>query len=269
MLLQTHLDIQAYYMTIGRNLNGRLFDSSPIFNAPEPERFLTRALTRGEETFARQVFGEARLPIFVTHDALWNARIFFDIFPDAKMLQIVRDPVTIVQLWHRRLWGRRIGVDKRAFDINFSRRKRSTPWFALDWTEDYQSLAEFDRVLAVRAILAHARAEYDVSSAEIRSQILFVTYEEMLLRPLEAVERISRFLDRPPSERMSAVLARERLPRPEGHSARERALEEFSVKLTPARRGVLAQLAADYDHYWVPLASVETPAAADGGGANR
>lgn len=251
ILLHTHIDLLAHYMMIGRNLNGRIHDLSAISNAPEPERFLIRALIKDENQLTQSILAEQRRSLFISHDALCNARILFKVFPRIKMLHVVRDPIAVIHSWNRRQWGRRIGSDPRAFDVNFSRAGGPIPWFAVDWKIDYQALPELERVVySVYSILQKARAEYEDCAPSIKGRILFVAYEEMLREPRASISRIADFLGRRPTEQMEAILRRERLPRQIPEDSRQRTLEEIKSVISLRAQEILERLTVEFEEYW-------------------
>lgn len=258
-LLQAHLDLLAYYMMLGRNLNGRQSDLSAITNAPEPERFLARAQTPGDGELARRILEEQRLSLFVTHNVLCGARMLWTIFPHVKMVYVVRHPVTLIQSWLRRGYGARIGRDPSLFDLNFLREGRIMPWYALDWNDDYLSLPELERIVrSVATIFTEARREFEQADAAIRRRVLVGTFESIITDPRGFVDRVGRFLNRSPLPALDRIVARERLPRvPSDELVQARGAIAAGVSLEGRR--LVDRLVAEYEDHWRPLATGGSP----------
>jgi len=45
--------------------------------------------------------------------------VFFEAFPDLRMVYARRNPIDLVYSWHKKDWGRRIGYEERSLWLAF------------------------------------------------------------------------------------------------------------------------------------------------------
>lgn len=254
MLVQTDLDMRAYDMAIGRNLNARSADVSCIGRAPDPARFTSRSAEADTGELVRRFREGGFMPLQIFHEGLPNARAFFDVFPKARMISILRDPADLVDSWFRRGWGRRHGAnDPLNMSLCFEAPGGPRYWWALDLPE-YGELGEMDRcVLNIATLMDMGRRELDAAGPALSERICFVRYEDVLARPDEAVSRIGAFLGRAPVPQLPAVLARERLPRAVDLSKRAKLVEKIRASMSPRFEPLLSKACEDYDGFWTAL----------------
>lgn len=254
VLLQTEIDMLAMYMAFGRNLNGRLYDASSIYNAPEPSRFLARALTQDRDRLLQTNPLERSLPLFVSHDALCHADVLFRVFAEIKVVHILRHPAAVIDSWLRLGWGRRWGTDPKSLPICFEKSGHPVPWFAADWKTDYSSMSEVDRVIySVYSLSLKAKDGYEKCAAPAKSHTLLVNFERVLADPESQVARIAGFLGRQPTDKMVTILARERLPRRLSPETESRLTDQIGSAASREMRGILDRLNAEFNDYWKPL----------------
>lgn len=255
-LLRTDIASRVHDRILGRNLNGRAADLSCIHRTPDHGLYLARAASRDDRALIRSFLAEKRLPLFIAHDALAHASFFFEVFPRAKLLHILRDPVALVESWRKRGWGKRFGADPTSMDHAFKSPRGPIPWYAVGWKKNYHSMGELERIVhSLAAAIRLARREYEALPARLKARVAFVTFEELTEDPRPAVARLGAFIGRPPSRLMKGTLKRERLPRAVEDDRREALLRRFSKALPPGGKTLLETLARDYDHFWRPLAS--------------
>jgi len=253
-LLRTEIDFSVYDRAIGRGLNGRVHDLSCIRRAPKSGRYLARSAEKDDAALVKRFFAEKSLPLFITHDALCHADFFFDAFPKVRMIEILRDPVSLTESWRKRGWGRRFGVDPKSMDHAFAGPSGPIPWYAVGWKRDYRSYGELDRIVRCLATaIGMEKRQYLALPARLKARIVFTSFEELCVDPRPAVKRLSAFLGAAPLKELAGVLRRERLPRPVDEGARAALLKRLSRGISREGRTLLNQLAADYDSFWLPL----------------
>lgn len=256
VLLHMEFDLRAHEMAIGRYLNTRVSDVSCVFRVPGHEKILARANVEDRDELIRAFLEEKRLPLHIYHEGLPNASAFFDVFPKARMVSILRDPAALMVSWHARGWGKMpSAADKRVMWPFFDAGAGPRPWWALDWKEDYAALSEMDRcVLTIAALLGHARRGLEALGPERRGRLCFVRYEDLVRAPGPELAKLGAFLQRAPAPGIEAVLERERLPRAVPDGQRERSLEKVNASMSPSLKPALERACAEYDSFWSPLA---------------
>jgi hypothetical protein len=255
-LMRTEIAARVYDRVLGRNLNGRSADLSCIYRAPDFKRYLSRAAAADGAKLSERFLAEKRLPLFVAHDALGHAALFFDAFPRAKLIYMMRDPVSLVESWSKRGWGKRFGTDPRSMDLAFKSPRGPIPWYAVGWKKNYHALSENDRIVrSLETAMVHAKAQYKALPVRLRARVAFATFEDLAEDPRPTMKRLSRFLGSLPSPLMAGALKRERLPRPIDKDRRAALLRRFSKTLSSDAMKRLTAMAADYDGFWRSLAS--------------
>lgn len=255
-LMRVEVAARIQDRALGRNLNGRTADISCVHRAPDAKRYLARAADPDGERLNARFLAERRLPLFVAHDALAHAVLFFDAFPKARMIYMMRDPVVLVESWRKRGWGRRFGVDPRSMDHAFKSPRGPIPWYAVGWKENYRDLSELDRIVrSLETSVCHAKAQYRALPPRLRARVAFATFEDLTAAPRPTMKRLARFLGSSPSPHLAAALKRERLPRPVDEGRRAALLGGFAGTLSPDALRRLKALAKDYDRFWRPLAA--------------
>jgi len=256
VLLHMEFDLRTYEMAVGRFLNTRAADVSCVLRVPEHENILARAGVEDRDALIRAFVEEKRLPLHIYHEGLPNARAFFDVFPRARMVSVLRDPADLMVSWHNRGWGKMPSAeDKRVMWPFLDAGTGPRPWWALGWSEDYAALSEMDRcVMTIEALYGHARRELESLGKDLTRRICFVRYEDMLSAPDAELAKLGKFLGRKPAPGISAVLERERLPRQVPGDLRARKIARIEELMSPALKARLKQVCSDYDSYWSPLA---------------
>ena len=212
-ILQCQVDNSAYDLMVGRNLNSRIGDKSSIYRSPHFKEYLRRTLDDDGQRITDEVKKGERYFTYIVHETLPNIDVYFETYPDLKVINIERNPVDLVYSWYRKGWGRRWGVDPIDFSMSFEGTEGPIPWFVYKIYEQWENSNEMDKI-----ILAQSQV-YEMSKTKLnsltklnKSKILFISYEDIVTQPLKEVESMARFLDREILPIITAILARENLP---------------------------------------------------------
>lgn len=254
MLVKTDIDLNTYNMMVGRGLNGRVYDSSCIYKAADFGRFLARTTEVDPDVLVRDFQAQNRLPLYIGHESLCNGRTLFTIYPEVRLISLQRDPISLISSWYKRGWGRRFGVDPKSMAVGFKTQFGPVPWFALNWEPSYTSMSEMDRVVkSMEALFMLAKQEYEALDSGQKARVHFVAFDDILLTPSKVVSGLTHYLNRKPLENMSAILARERVPRVIAPDQRDILLKEIRVYMSPSMEPVIRSLMSDFDDYWMNL----------------
>jgi hypothetical protein len=213
-ILQCEIDMYCYEMIIGRNLNHRLSDKSSIFNVPNYNKYLKRCKEPDGDWALQRFYKEKLCSMFILHDLIPNIKIYFDTFPELKVLSVQSDPVYLVYRWYKRGLGRRFDNDPKLFNLMLSEEGKNVPWYVAGWAKQYAKLSEMDRCIAMIESITHAyKKSYRQLSPQYKKKILFVSYESVLTNPNQIIGEIKNFLGRQPIKNgMRAVFKHEKLP---------------------------------------------------------
>jgi hypothetical protein len=145
--LKIEADLGLSENMIGRRINFRKGDSSSIYNYPNPDEYKQRLdMDEGDDVVIRV---NKDKPIYqtVTHNAIANARLFFDAFESCKMIYCIRNPIDVVYSWVKKGFGERIGIDPREVQLTQLYNDTTLPIYTYGWEEEYMSINEYERVV--------------------------------------------------------------------------------------------------------------------------
>lgn len=233
-LLRCEIDTHAYEMAIGRNFNHRRSDKSSIYKNVNAKKFLERPSEDDISVLLRDYIKTDPYSFFVAHELLPNAKIYFETFPNLKMVSLLRSPIELVDSWYRRGLAKRFAGDPSIFIVPFKKGKILHPWYVTGHEKEYASLSEMDRTIFMieQIVKLYDEALKKLSKKE-RAQILFVRYEDILLNTKTVVGQLAKFLGKKPHKDMVKILKRENLPNREYNGMREEKLKTISALASP------------------------------------
>ncbi len=242
-ILRLEIDTHCYEMLIGRNLNYRKSDKSSIFNIPCCQKYLARSEEKDIDRIMEKYNKEKPFSFFVMHELMPNIRIYFETFPQLRVVSIKRDPIDLVSSWYKRGAGRRYGIDPKVFKTPFKGKNGSVPWFLPQWNE----LSEIDRIiLSIKRLNDMYEASYKSLPTKYKKKILFVLYEDILSSPKDIIKKLEKFLDKKSLPEMKLILKREKLPATEKLELRGKKLEEIKKIASKKYFNILLKLENKY-----------------------
>ncbi len=246
-ILKCEIDTHAYEMAIGRNFNHRKTDKSSIHKNPHAAKFLKRPEQSDLEKLLAEYRKQDPYSFFVMHELIPNAKIFFETFPNLKIVSLQRSPVELVDSWYRRGLAKRLGDDPTLFIIPFKKGKAKFPWYAVGQEKEYSQLTDMDRtIFAIERIVSLYAEGLKKLNKKEQAQILFVRYEDIMTDTKVVVKKISNFLGKKPVKQLAAVLKRERLPNLAYRGTREQKLQSIKKLASPSYFKRLQKLEAKY-----------------------
>ena len=255
ILIQTDLDFNSYNMAIGRNLNSRKSDESSILHSINAKELLSRANTTDQNLLFQNFQKLNLLPLYITHEALCNVGVLFEIYPYMKLISTQRNPISLIMSWRDRGWGHRWGNDPQSFSIAFNQKGKAIPWFAIDWAEEYWNLSEIERIVqGLHHLSILAKKEYENLNSDNKSRILFVEFDKLLTSPLGELDRVANFLGRKLLPGIESTMKRQRVPREINLVKLERFQDEILAVSSSAIRNLFYELVNEYKIFWLPLA---------------
>ena len=221
-ILRHEIDFRAYEMLIGRNFNHRLSDKSSIFNHPRHKEYLQRCREEDTGSLLKKYSSKNIYSQFMTHELMPNIQIYFDAFPNMKVISLKRNPVDLVWSWYQRGLTRRFIKDPTLFMFPFESGGRPTHWFVRNHKNDYHSLKEMDKVIfSISNLFNMYESAYRYLHSKYKKNILFVHFEDLLSQPDKTVKRISHFLGKKITPEMKLIFKRENLPNKKYFISRE------------------------------------------------
>lgn len=250
-LLQLDFNTNTFNLMIGRSLNTREHDLSSINRSLEAQRYFDRAKQEDRDFLVNAFLAEKRIPFFINHEGLANSETLFSIFPKVKIVNILRDPVTLIYSWFRRGWGKRIGGDPKAGWASFSHPRGPTPWWAIDWADRYHDLNEMERCLcSIQGLTTMAKDSVASLSVQRRNQILFVDFDQITRDPDPTISKIEKFLGTSRNPKIVDILRRERLPRETSPTVVNDIYQKIKGEIRGELCPILDALVAEKKEYW-------------------
>lgn len=247
-LMQVNVDQHAYNMRIGRNLNLRYDDGSSLYNSWEIDTYLKRTLIPINKNFVADLKQKERFSTFILHDSLANINIFFKAFPKMKWINLVRHPVDVIHSWYLRGWGHRFLSDPLSFIPLIKSHGRSVPWYAQDWSEEYEAMSDIDRIVkSISVINEWGEAAYQMLSEEQKKQIHYVAYENLVEDTYTEINNLAAFLNTTVVPKMPVILAKERCPQHILLEKRDQKVDDIKKIAGKEMFGLMMDLADQYE----------------------
>lgn len=207
-----------YYNLITRDINFRVGDYTSIWNYHKPLKYIFRAFVK--ENKILQSYGEEQsLFHLMLHNGLWHSKIFFDSFPNLKMLNMVRDPVDIVYSWHKKGYeGSYYEANKiKPMCLTYSYKGERLPYYVYGWESSFLASSGIDRIInLVEKIRGFHATVYNSLGSKNKDRILLVNHKTLASDTRNELERIGGFLGRETlknSRRLSNILKKNNCPR--------------------------------------------------------
>lgn len=256
-LLRLNLDIAIYNLAVGRNLNTRQSDSSSVNWSLNGHEYHDRAAEPDSKALFAKFIAENRQPLFMTHECLRYADLFFAVAPGIRIIETVRHPIDLTFSCWQRGWGDRYGIDPLWFSLTVKHKDAAVPPFALEWADDYLQMAPVDRVIrsiaTIRKLCDDAVQRLTPSQ---RAAVFFVPYERLLLNPNLVIQQLGTFIKSSPLPGFETLFERERLTSTSLRVDVEQRFEKISKLADQASLKILETESAAYtDRYGIdPLA---------------
>lgn len=258
-LIRFEVDLHCYEMLIGRNFNHRIHDGSTIYQVPGYKNYLKRSREKDTDKNLKKFYKDGDFSFFMVHELIPNIKIYFDIFPQLKVISIKRNPVGLVYSWYQRGLLRRLDNDPKIFLIPLEGPDGPVPWYAHSFKNIYHRLPEMDRViLSIKSLFEMYKDSYDRLPAEFKKKILLVPFEEFFCRTDKLVKTVRQFLRKKPRPEMPSILKKIEMPKNGTHSSDCRTLQESlmcydcklkEIKKTASKKyfSVLMKLKKEYE----------------------
>ena len=247
-LMRYMVNFKIYDNQIGRNSNFRFTDWTSIWNTPDPRQYLRRLIKDEGDSVFENIKEENQINVYMFHNVLWHAKIFFKAFPDIKIIHIDRHPIDIVYSWYKRSYGDRFYDKERNALALIENGGNGIPYYAQNWLNEYISLAEIDRV--IKMIYTITSDHYDTLktlSDSDRENILLINFDSMLTKSKNNLTKITSFLNTDKTLYTKTVMNRERCPRKIDMNERAAKFEEIKESATSDSVRLLQEMVHEYE----------------------
>lgn len=251
-LMRNYLDESFYNSIIGRNINFRPSDMSSVFNGKNQRRYLDRLFSEEGEAAVKRITDEKPVCQYLTHEILGFIEPCFEAFGDKLyIVEVIRHPVNMVDRWLNRGWGNdRFGLDPRSFIICFEHGGRQVPYFAHSFRDHYHAMSDVERVIhCINSCNSQILRSFESLSAERKSRVLFVKFEELVTQSRPELDRIRDFLGLAEGDCLEEVMAEQRCPRVLDLSGRDAMMEKYLSAVPASTQDLLVKMVRDYENF--------------------
>ena len=175
----------SYNSFLSRNTNFRFKDHSSVFRSQQASRYYKRLLhNEGPETLEKI---KATKPIYQnqTHNQLRNFKLFCETWLNRfRMIEILRNPIELVDAWVRRRWSIRFAVDPLAFTPCISFDDKVVPIYAEGWEQEYQKMSPENKVVRMLYKLQklNRKIRRGLNKTDFK-QLLIIKFEDFVSSP--------------------------------------------------------------------------------------
>ena len=217
-LLRREIDMLLYHGMIGRGSNFRREDASSIWKSKDPQTYINRAESESEVEILNKILNKDVKPIFnlSAHDILCSSPdVFFDAYPNLRMISGRRNPIEIVYAWHQKNWGNRIGIEERSLALAFEGNRGPIPWFATDWSDEYESLSlPMDRIIyGIDWLIKERMNNYRNLSKDKKEQVFIPSFEWVVTQPNDYLKQVCLHVKSVKSPFTDRIMKEENVPR--------------------------------------------------------
>lgn len=247
-IIQCQIDNNAYDLMVGRNINFRFDDKSSIYNSPRLKEYIERTLKEDGDVVVNSIKQQNSYFPYILHEAFPNIILFFDIYPDCKIVRVDRSPIDLVYSWYQRGWGRRYGKDPKDFSMPIRGINGPAPWFAYQWLDEYKIINEMDRIIKlIISVVDMSRETYLGLTNNQKKRVHILTFENLVTKPDEEIKRLSIFINKNPLPDMGTIKARAKIPDVHPREIRDQKIGIIKQKATPEYFAKLLQVEKEYE----------------------
>lgn len=194
-ILRCEVDTHCYEMLIGRNLNMRRGDKSSVYHMADLKNYLKRLKEPDGDAALQKYYQQKLSSFFILHEVMPNIKLYFETFPNLKVISSQRNPVGLVWAWYIRGLGKRFVNDPKLFNIPLRVGKKIVPWFVHHRANEYLKAKEVDRVIImIDSIFDLSRKGYKKLPQKYKERILPLRYDLLASNPKPGLYQIEKFL---------------------------------------------------------------------------
>ena len=248
--VRLHLNERAYNHALSRNLNFRYDDLTSVHNSNNYKELFKNLSKEDGNIIIDELNNNKLIHQFQTHDLLTHYSLFLDLNIDVKIIEVLRNPIDTVHSWYKRGWGRRFdNEDPRSFTTLFKYKGKTIPHYVIGHEEEYLKLNEMEKcVFMHNLLLKESIKEYQRLSKKQKDNILILEYENMLIEPLQEIDKICLFLNIKKTEYTQKAMFDARVPRECNTIDRDNKLNDIKDMLSTKLFNELVNLSEDYNN---------------------
>jgi len=205
-------DVRHYHNFIGREVNLRLFDNSGPIKNPGGLKYFLRLFGGEGNTYIEKINIKNIALLNMSHNLLITGDFIFNVFGDRfKLIEVIRHPLYLINHWSAYL-NRWDMTREGTLSLNYNNNK--IPWFAYGWESAYDSMSQLEKIVkSIINIYENIISFYKSKNNVLSNNVIFLSFESLVLEPQKDLEKISRFLNRKHSKNINKLMRKQRIPR--------------------------------------------------------
>ena len=212
--INNYLNELAYNKYLSRNVNFRPNDRTGVRNSINYKTYKKRLLKKEGDQIINLIRKEKKQIPFVTHDILVTINALNKLNINYKMIEIFRNPISLVMSWYKRGLGNRYGKDKRLFTLLIKKNKKVYPWYDNISNQNLNSDDEFEKcVNYVHFLTKRSVGNYNNLNKKNKRKIFISSYEKIVENTYDELENISKFLNLKFSNLTKIFIKKENCPK--------------------------------------------------------
>jgi hypothetical protein len=254
-LIRLYLNENIYNYNISRNLNFRPQDLSSVFNTANPDFYLKNLNKKDGDSIIKEIKSNNNYTYqYQTHDIFTNYNLFEHLNIDVKVIELIRNPISVIHSWYKRGWGERFDkADLRNFTLLFSNNDKYFPHYIDDYNE-YQFLNPIEKCVYICIQLYNKIIKQNSKlTSSKKNKVLFIAFEEILVNPEKQGDRISIFLNKQTQSNFNQIKKQINIPRKINQNELEEKKKYIYSKINKHLADQLFDLSKEYELNYLNL----------------
>ena len=212
--LSNHLNELIYNKYLSRNVNFRPSDRTGVANSINLKTYKKRLNINEGDQIIKLIKKENKQVPFITHNILVSINALNELKINYKMIEIFRNPFSLVMSWYKRGLGYRIGKDYRMFTLLIKKYKKFLPWYDVISNTNKSAANDLEKCINYVHFLTKKSVEnYQKLEKKNKKKILITSYERIVENTDGELKIISNFLNTKLSIHTNSFVKKEKCPK--------------------------------------------------------
>ena len=210
VLLNLIADGKYYNNLISREVNFRPNDLSSVLKSGKAIQYIRQLFAKDGIHVEARLAQQKPIMTFVTHQLFSALKPAFEGFKERLfVIEMERHPLFLLKHWLT--WIDLYGQNARDMTVWLKHQGTNIPWFALGWEDRFLQAGTLDR--AIYSLEWLTNESLNAYSGFPQNQILFIPFEDFVLRPEKYLLQIQEILHEPEINKLIRSLKKQNVPR--------------------------------------------------------
>jgi len=213
VMIKEALELRTYNLMMSREVNFRPTDLSSVLKYCDPEVYISRLFSLGDEDVLRVLKEKEPIINIATHQSLaYSEPIWHALVDDCVFIEIVRHPAYMVQ--QQEVNFKSVSGAERDFDLNILHNDIEVPYYAAGWEDEYIKSTPIEK--SIRFIYHHTILTEKFKSKVGKKQsekILTIPFEDFVVHPDSWIVEIEKILNTKSGHLTKKVMKEQKVPR--------------------------------------------------------